>query len=361
MADPLDERIRGALARTAAGARFDARRWAATAEHSRRRVPTAALAAAAVLIVGIVAPLVALSVLRGADSGALREPGPPGATGAEAIPPWGCSDETAPLHQSIRPPFGAAATEIWVGGRIDTEGEDEPDSVQDRLRVWWNLDPEAWESAFTGDPQPAVEGQLVRELKVQFFAFTRGEEERSSCSYQVAVRAPESVPGTYPIVVLYGGFYLEPAAWVSLPTVRFTVRPGCPGSTSGAECPEAAWIRRIVERADFRIRDESGGGIVVEPPDDAAHARWQISVQALPVEEADSSGLTPASDAAYHELPRWRGAPDVRRWTNGETYTWDEGGFRVWVMPGATGGTVPLEAVDALVYASTQLASSFEP
>ena len=222
----LDDRVRRTLAGAADDARFDATRWGlvTAGREGSRRLPRGLAAIAAALFLGtaLVGSLVTLSVLggpapRSEPRGEIPVLGPSDPSAWET-----CRAETID-YQLIEPQVGRPGTQIEIRGAIDTGGDERPASHEERIQVWWNLDPNAWETALTANPTPAVAGVRVHELKKQFLMYTGPDQAGTYCPYQVVVRTPEVPAGTYPIVVLYGGIYRGPANWLSLPAVEFTV------------------------------------------------------------------------------------------------------------------------------------------
>ena len=359
MSEPgsIDERIRRALREDATDARFDPAGWGTpTGPRRRRRLSgrLVAVAAAVLLLVGLFVPLTLLSLLDRPD------PGPERGTRPAILPAtpddpatWKECRSEAPDHQIIDPPVGPPGTLVEIRGAVDTGADDdgEPGPDPERFRAWWNLDPAAWESALTEDPRPAVGGQAVFELKRQFLSYTAGHEPNTVCPYQIMVDAPDGEAGTYPIVVLYGGYGRE-AAWSSLPAVEFTLTPRCPSGTgpwSHPGCPEAAWIRDVIDQVGFRITGRTRRALVVEQPDDPAFAPWKIQVEVMRVADADANGLDPSTDDSYRIVHRLYG---TELYSDDTSYSWDRDGVRVWIRPGPDGDPYPFEAVDAIVRAS---------
>jgi hypothetical protein len=120
-----------------------------------------------------------------------------------------------------------------------------------------------------------------------------------------------------------------------------TCPPDWPGPWT--ECPEAAWVERIAERAGFRIVDETGSALV------ASGRGWSFYIWATDVEE-------PLAEVAERES--WRplgrragvvvyGDDDLWRW-------WSVQGFVVWTHAGPfeDSEAPDLEGLTSLIRAS---------
>ena len=259
---------------------------------------------------------------------------------------------------SIQPDWGATEEVFTISGAIPTGGGEGggAGTPTDRITAWWNLSPKDWTSAVSanGEPRPAVADQMVLPLATV---------EPGPCSYRMEARVPDVDPGRYPIVVLYGGTDLGGRSWARFEAVHFNVTPtiaiGCPpepGPWTDTDCPEVAWIHRVIQRAGYRITGGTKRAILVEQPVDPRFAAWQIHVQVLPTSLADALGRVPNADAEYEEINSQSGA---RVWSNGLAYSWDRGGVRVWVLPGPGDTSFPPEAVYALVHASGEVPPAF--
>jgi hypothetical protein len=67
---------------------------------------------------------------------------------------------------------------------------------QGQVNVWWNLDPDAWESV-AGQPSPFPTPSLPGSVLLLSSAEIAG-----SCTYEIQVTIPDVPPGTYPVVVV---------------------------------------------------------------------------------------------------------------------------------------------------------------
>jgi hypothetical protein len=109
-------------------------------------------------------------------------------------------DAYVPSVDPISGPSGATAT---VTGEVPHgEGAEggSPADPTEWVEIWWNLDPsdpDGWPSALAGgeDPIPAEPGPVVLLGRLHV---------AGTCTYKLPFAVPDTRPGSYPIVVLYG-------------------------------------------------------------------------------------------------------------------------------------------------------------
>jgi hypothetical protein len=119
----------------------------------------------------------------------------------------------------------------------------------------------------------------------------------------------------------------------------------CPADWAGpwTVCPEAEWVRRVTERAGYRITGDTGSALV------ARGHRWGFYIWATKGTEADIERA--AKDWRYLgpvEGIRIYGDETFWRW-------WVVDGRVVWIQAGpyASSRIPPLERMESLVVAST--------
>jgi hypothetical protein len=115
---------------------------------------------------------------------------------AGLLEPADCADSLRGYRPNV-PEQASPGAEVTVSGPIPVLNEqgEQVGSISDRLQVWWNLDPEKWETALPGQtPAPYAPGsppKLLAELAVA-----------GRCAYSVNVTLPQAPPGTYTIIVV---------------------------------------------------------------------------------------------------------------------------------------------------------------
>jgi hypothetical protein len=99
---------------------------------------------------------------------------------------------------TIAPAAGPPGTVVQVSGPIATGGSEGGGwgAPLTRLEAWWNLDPDEWFGALTGNPVGARPGPV--EILGRWFA-------DGGCVYAIRLRVPEVPAGTYPVVLVGSG------------------------------------------------------------------------------------------------------------------------------------------------------------
>jgi hypothetical protein len=120
------------------------------------------------------------------------------------LEPVTCDDAGDAYDPHVAPSSGTPGGEWVLIGEVPHGAGNEggfPADPTTWIEVWWNLDPgdDAWSSALPGGEEPiaARPGSGVHNLGRM--------EVADSCTYWVSFAVPLAEPGTYPIVVLYGG------------------------------------------------------------------------------------------------------------------------------------------------------------
>jgi hypothetical protein len=122
----------------------------------------------------------------------------------ESLETGGVCDSAGDAYvPSVDPVRGSAGSRATITGEIPHgEGAEggSPADPTEWVEVWWNLDPsdpDGWPSALPGgeDPIPAEPGPVLLLSRLHV---------AGTCTYELPFTVPETPPGSYPIVVLYG-------------------------------------------------------------------------------------------------------------------------------------------------------------
>ncbi|MGH2724285.1 MAG: hypothetical protein ACRDI0_08465 [Actinomycetota bacterium] len=133
--------------------------------------------------------------------------------------PVQCPAHEGPYASVVTPASAPPGSFALVSGKIPQGGPGEGGSAVGsitKVRVWWNLDPNAWWSALveTTPPTAATDGPVL----------LLGEEDVSGkCGYEISFKVPDVPPGTYPIVALYSGPDVGGPSTAMLEPATFTV------------------------------------------------------------------------------------------------------------------------------------------
>jgi hypothetical protein len=101
---------------------------------------------------------------------------------------------------------------LAVSGQVPSYG---PDGTfvppHGQIQVWWNLDPDAWESV-AGRPSPYPSPSLPGSVLL-----LSARDMAGACTYDIEVSVPDVSPGVYPVVIVgayRGGTGVE-LGWVT--------------------------------------------------------------------------------------------------------------------------------------------------
>ena len=123
-------------------------------------------------------------------------------------------------------------------------------------------------------------------------------------------------------------------------------RNPCDSAGPWTACPEAAWVRRVVAAADYRVGGDTGSALVAEGRGDSFYIWTTPAVRPVAdmLDGGDWSVLGVVEGAEIY------GDDDLWRW-------WVSGGRVFWVKAGpSASSTVPdVDELDALVAASRRI------